>query len=75
MLNAIHRPWLVGVVWFATVAVITALSVSMDARWSTTGLLLLIGMTPAIVALLIGAGAPSPTVAEILHAVDAKNGR
>ncbi len=75
MLNTMHRPWLVGGVWFATVAVITGWSVSMDARWSTTGLLLLIGVTPAIVALLIGAGAPSPTVAEILHAVQAKDGR
>jgi hypothetical protein len=75
MMNAMHRSWLVGGVWFATVALITGWSVSMDARWSTTGLLLLIGVTPAIVALLIGAGAPSPTVAEILHAVQAKDGR
>jgi hypothetical protein len=75
MLNTIHPPWLVGGVWFATVALITGWSVSMDAHWSTSGLLLLVGMTPAIVALLIGAGAPAPTVAEILHAVHTKNGR
>jgi len=75
MLNTIHPPWLVGGAWFATVAAIIGLSISMDARWSTSGLLLLIGITPAIVALLIGAGAPAPTVAEILHAVHAKNGR
>jgi hypothetical protein len=75
MLNTFHRPWLVGGVWFATVAAIIGLSVSMDARWSTSGLLLLVGVTPAIVALLIGAGAPAPTVAEILRSVHAKNGR
>jgi hypothetical protein len=74
-MNTMHRPWLVGGAWFATVAAITGWSVSMDARWSTTALLLLIGVTPAIVALLIGAGAPSPTVAEILHAVQAKDSR
>jgi hypothetical protein len=75
MLNTIHRPWLAGGLWFASVAAIIAWSISMDARWSTSGLLLLVGVTPAIVALLIGAGAPAPTVAEILHAVHAKNGR
>jgi len=75
MSNMIHRPWVVGGAWFATVAVIIGWSISADARWSTSGLLLLVGMTPAIVALLIGAGAPAPTVAEILHAVHAKNGR
>jgi len=75
MLNTIARPWLVSGVWFATVAAIIAYSVVVDARWSTTGLLLLVGLTPAIVALLIGAGAPPPTVAEILHSVQAKDGR
>jgi hypothetical protein len=75
MLNTMHRPWLVGGLWFATVAAIIGWSVSLDARWSTSGLLLLVGVTPAIVALLIGAGGPTPTVAEILHSVHAKDGR
>jgi hypothetical protein len=75
MLNAIHRPWLVGGIWFASVAAIIWWSIAMDARWSTSGLLLLIGVTPAIVALLIGAGEPAPTVAEILHAVHTKDRR
>jgi hypothetical protein len=75
MLNITARTWLVCGVWFATVAAIFGSSVMMDARWSTSGLLLLIGVTPAIVALLIGAGAPAPTVAEILHSVHTKDGR
>ena len=62
--------------WFAAVAVIVAWSVAMDARLSTSALLLLIGVAPAVVMVLIRAGAaPSPTVAEILHAVNAKDGR
>jgi hypothetical protein len=50
--------------------------VAMDARLSTSALLLLIGVAPAVVIVLIGAGAArSPTVAEILHSVNAKDGR
>ena len=61
--------------WFAAVAVIVAWSVAMDARLSTSALLLLIGVAPAVVMVLIGAGAaPSPTVAEILHSVNAQDG-
>ena len=75
MLNNIARPWLVGGIWLATVTAIIGGSVVMDARWSTSALLFLAGLTPAIVMLLIGAGAPAPTVAEILHSVHAKDGR
>jgi len=75
MLKSISRTWLLGG-WFAAVAVIVAWSVGMDARLSTSALLLLIGVAPAVVMVLIRAGAaPSPTVAEILHAVNAKDGR
>ena len=75
MLKSISRTWLLGG-WFAAVAVIVAWSVAMDARLSTSALLLLIGVAPAVVMVLIGAGAaPSPTVAEILHSVHAKNDR
>jgi hypothetical protein len=69
MVNTISRPWLAGGVWFATLAVILASSVALNARLSTSALLLVAGLIPAIVVVLIGAGAPSPTVAEILHAV------
>jgi hypothetical protein len=74
MLNSISRTWLLGS-WFAAVAVIVAWSVAMDARLSTSALLLVIGVAPAVVMVLIRAGAPSPTVAEILHSVNAKDGR
>ncbi len=75
MVNNTVRPWLVGCIWLATVAAILGCSVMMDARWSTSGLLLLVGLTPAIVVLIIGAGAPAPTVAEILHSVHFRDGR
>jgi hypothetical protein len=75
MLKSISRTRLLGG-WFAAVAVIVAWSVAMDARLSTSALLLLIGVAPAVVLVRIRAGAaPSPTVAEILHAVNAKDGR
>ena len=68
-------PWAVSAV-LLVVAVIVAWSVAMDARISTSALLLLIGVAPAVVTVLIGAGAaPSPTVAEILQSVHAKDGR
>jgi hypothetical protein len=47
----------------------------MDARVSTSALLFVIGAAPVAVMVLIGAGAPSSTVAEILHSVNAKDGR
>ena len=74
MLKSISRTRLLGG-WFAAVAVIVAWSVAMDARLSTSALLFVIGVAPVAVVVLIGAGAPSPTVAEILYSVNAKNGR
>jgi len=55
--------------------VIIASSVAMGATLSTSALLLVMGVVPAIIMMLIRAGAPSPTVAEILHPVDVKDGR
>jgi multisubunit Na+/H+ antiporter MnhG subunit len=74
MLNTVSRSWLIGG-WFATLAVVVAFSVASGASLSTSALLLAIGLAPPVVMRLIGAGAPSPTVAEILHSVDAKDGR
>jgi hypothetical protein len=74
MLKSISPTWLLGG-WFSAVAVIVAWSVAMDARLSTSALLLLIGVAPAVVMVLIGASAPPPTVAEILHSVNTKNDR
>jgi hypothetical protein len=69
MLNNASRTWLVGGVWLATLAVIIAGSVAMGARMSTMALLLALGLAPAGIMLLIGLGAPPPTVAEVLYTV------
>ena len=74
MLNNGFQSWLIGG-WLATVAVAVAVSVAMDANVSTTALILALGMSPGLVTMLIARSAPSPTVAEILHSVDAKEGR
>jgi hypothetical protein len=75
MLNNVIPKWLLGA-WFAGVAAIVASSVRMDARISTTALLLVVGVAPAIIMFLIQAGAAPPTVAEILYAaVNAKDKR
>jgi hypothetical protein len=60
--------------WITTLVAIVAISVAMEANVSTTALLLALGVAPALVMLLIAAGAPPPTVAEILHAVETKDG-
>ena len=74
MLKGISLKWLLGG-WFAVVAVIVASSAAMNARLSTSALLFLMGMAPVAVMVFIGLGGPSPTVAEILHSVDAQDGR
>ena len=67
MLNDVIPKWLLGA-WFTAAAVTVASSVSLDARFSTTVLLLVVGVAPAVVMYLLHAGAASPTVAEILYA-------
>jgi hypothetical protein len=69
MLNTASRTWLVGGVWLATLALVIAGSVAMGARISTTALLLALSVAPAGIILLIGLGAPPPTVAEVLYTV------
>ena len=73
MLNIAFRTWLIGG-WIAILAVIVAVSVSMGANLSTTSLLLALGAAPAAVMSALK-GTSSPTVAEILHAVETKDGR
>jgi len=74
MVNTVSRPWLLGA-WVATVAVVVGISLAIGANVSTTVLLLALGIAPAVVMALLSGGAASPTVAEILHGVDAKDGR
>jgi hypothetical protein len=73
MLNSVSRMSLLGG-WFATAAAIVGWSVAVGAAFSTSALLLVICVAPAVVMLLIG-GEPSPTVAEILHSANSKDGR
>ena len=73
MLNAVSRMWLLTA-WFAAVALIVGSSIALGASFSTSALLLVIAVAPAVVMVFLG-DAPSPTVAEILHPVNAKDGR
>lgn len=61
--------------WIAAVAIITVATVTMGANLSTTVLLVALGIAPGIVVALLADSAPSPTVAQILHAVETKDGR
>ena len=70
MSTGISRSWLLGV-WCATVAVLVAATVALGADTSTSVLLLVLGVTPAVIMMLIG-GTTAPTVAEILHSVETK---
>jgi uncharacterized membrane protein (Fun14 family) len=67
MLNNLIPKWLLGA-WFAAVVAVVGSSINLNARVSTTILLLVIGVAPAVVMYLIQAGAAPPTVAEILYA-------
>jgi len=71
MSTGISRSWLLGV-WCATVAVLVAATVALGADTSTSVLLLVLGVTPAVIMMLVG-GTTAPTVAEILHSVESKN--
>jgi hypothetical protein len=76
MLNNDSRMWLVGGLWAAAVATIVACSVAVGASVSSTAVLCVLCSAPLGVALIIGFGAPSPTVAELLYAVNSrKEGR
>ena len=61
--------------WAAAVVIIAAFSVAMNASVSTTTLVVAIGLSPAIIAIVLSNGAAAPTVAEILHSVHTKEGR
>ncbi len=74
MLQTVSRAWIVGGIWSAALATVIATSMAMDARLSTSALLFVIGAAPAVVMILIRAGAPSASVTEILHSVNADDG-
>lgn len=74
MLNNTSRMWLVLGVWLTAVVAIVSSSVAMGAYVSTSALILLLCTVPMGITLLIGLGAPPPTIAEILHTIN-KDGR
>lgn len=73
-ISNISSRWLLGG-WLGVMAILVAFSVAMHARVSTTAFLLALGMAPPIVFMFMRAGAPAPTVAEILHTATSKDGR
>jgi hypothetical protein len=73
MLNTVSRTWLLGGIWFATLALIIAWSVAVGASVSTNALLLVMGVVPPGIVVILRFSAPPPTVAELLHSVNAKD--
>jgi len=74
MLNTILRSWVVGT-YVATLALMVAISLAVEANLSTTLFLFVLGVSPAIVIAVLAGGAPSPTPAEILYRVRARTDR
>jgi hypothetical protein len=75
MLNHVSRTWLLGGIWFATLALIIAWSVAVGASLSTSGLLLVMGVVPPGIVVILGFNAPPPTVGELLRSVDDEDRR
>ncbi len=73
MFNNISSTWIYG--WLAALAIIVVSSVGMDADRSTSAFLLALGVAPLVVIMFMRAGAPSPTVTEVLHSTTTKDGR
>ena len=70
MSNHEARMWIVGGIWCTATVGIAVWSVSAGAGVSTVALAVASCAAPLIVARLIGFGAPPPTVAEVLYAVN-----
>ena len=71
MLNKNSQMWLLGG-WLVAVVALVAWSVAIDARLSTSALLLVVGIAPAAAMLILQRSEPTQTVAEILYAVNSK---
>ena len=71
MLNTMRRSWIVGA-YVASLALMVAISLAVEADLSTTVFLFVLGASPAIVIAVLAGGAPSPTPAEILYRVRAR---
>lgn len=69
MTNSSRTQLIVGI-WLIAVVAVVGLSVALDARWSTTALLLVVAAAPMGVAVLLGFGGRALTTAELLYAID-----
>ena len=73
-MNRISLTWLLGG-WLATLAVIVAVCVATGASYSTTALVIALSLALPVIMMMIGGGSRSPTVAELLHTTEGKDGR
>ena len=71
MLKNVSRTYAIAI-WFGLLAILAAASVvaGAAATLSTWTLLLLMALAPPTIALIVWRGAPQPTVAELLYAVN-----
>lgn len=69
MSNAAFRSWLIGG-WMAAAAIAVAVCVAMGAPLSITVFLVVAGIAPVVISRMLSSGAPTPTVADILHPAD-----
>jgi hypothetical protein len=67
-------PRLIGS-WIAALVILVAVSISLHARVSTTAFLFALGVAPGIVIAVLSRSAPMESVAQLLHAVETKDGR
>ena len=72
--TVLNSSWLIGG-WITTVAIIMITSMAVGANASTTAFLVALGLAPGIVVALLAGSAPAPSVAQILHSVETKDGR
>lgn len=75
MLNRMFRTLIVAGLWLTTLVIVIALGLARGASLSTAAAVLICGVTPLMVMLWLAASAAPPTVAEILHSVNAADGR
>ena len=61
--------------WIAALVILVATSISLNARVSTTAFLFALGLAPGAVIAVLSRSAPVETVAQLLHAIETKDGR
>jgi hypothetical protein len=66
--------WLIGS-WIAALLILVGISISMNARVSTTALLFALGVAPGVVIAALSRSTPVETVPQLLHAIETKDRR